>query len=479
MTVSWYRAMAAVMISVGLATSSALAAAPSTQPSPTEQQLIDRINALETEVHQLKAEQQTQPGSAAQAPASGADALQQINADAERHTNLFDVSTGLTAGWNASKKQFYLASEDGNFYLHPGIIFQARYAADYRRTPDTWQNGFELRRMKFYFDGFLFTPDLTYKFQWQDGQSGGTPTLEYGWAQYVFLHDIGTFQGDVGLKVGQTKNYVFKEQAIVADTNQPLVERSMVDSTVGGNALGGPLIEGVDLVYTGNNTPVHLDVMFNGGDGSGLTNFTDVTPAALQNNFGAAVRGDWKIFGKWADNSDLTGQQATEDFLDIGAGIDFSEGATAAPVGTPSSNTVRGDVDAQYTHAGRYILYGSVLADAIAARGPAHGPLDRTDAGALVEGGYFLNAAWELVARYDATNFDHRFKTAGRDLFQEAGVGVNWFLGDNGSFGNHAKVTFDADYLPFGNPALTGLDYLASPSGRDAIALRGQFQLWF
>jgi hypothetical protein len=147
MNVGWYRAMAAVTISVGLTASGTFAAAPSTQPSPTEQQLIDRINTLETEVHQLKAEQQTQPGSAAQSPASGAEALQQINADAERHSNLFDVSTGagLTAGWNAAKMQFYVASEDGNFYLHPGIIFQARYAADYRRTPDTWQNGFELR----------------------------------------------------------------------------------------------------------------------------------------------------------------------------------------------------------------------------------------------------------------------------------------------------------------------------------------------
>jgi len=333
--------------------------------------------------------------------------------------------------------------------------------------------------MKFYFDGFAFTPDLTYKFQWQDGQSGGVPTLEYGWAQYVFLHNVGPLQGDVGVKVGQTKDYVFKEQAIAADTNQPLVERSMLDSTIGGNAQGGPLIEGVDLVYTGPKTPLHLDLMFNGGDSSGLTNSTDVTPSGLQNNFGAGFRADYKVFGDWADNYDLTGQQATKDFLDFGGGLDFSEGAKASPASSASTNALRWDVDAQYTHAGKFIVYGAFQGDYIAGQGVATGPDNRTDTGGLLEGGYFINPAWELVARYDVTNFDDRFKTGGRNFFQEAGAGVNWYLGDNGAFGNHAKVTLDVDYLPDGTPALTGLDYQASPSGHDAIAIRSQFQLWF
>jgi hypothetical protein len=220
-------------------------------------------------------------------------------------------------------------------------------------------------------------------------------------------------------------------------------------------------------------------LIFDNGDNSGLTNFTDVTPAGAQDNFGGGARADYKVMGDWADNSDLTGIQAKKDFLDIGAGVHYSQGATVLPVGRPSSSTVRWDIDAQYTVAKKFVLYGAFLGDYIGANSTAAGKHERTDTGGLIEGGYSLTPAWELVARYDVTNFDNSFKVAGRQFFQEAGLGVNWFLGDEGSFGNHAKVTVDCDYLPDGTPALTGLDYLASPAGRDAVALRAQFQLWF
>jgi hypothetical protein len=45
-------------------------------------------------------------------------------------------------------------------------------------------------------------------------------------------------------------------------------------------------------------------------------------------------------------------------------------------------------------------------------------------------------------------------------------------------WGNHAKVSVDVNYLPFGNPGFTGLDYVASPQGHNAIVLRTQFQFW-
>jgi hypothetical protein len=220
----------------------AFAEQPATQPS--SQDLQAQVDQLKAQLAQVQSTQQ-------QDHDQNAKAVQAIISDADSHTKMFDAPVGgLNGGWNADKKQFFLASDDGHFYLHPGLIFQGRYSVDYRRTPNTTADGFEVRRMKFNFDGYAFSPDLTYKFQWQDGQSGGTPTLEWGFAQYVFLHNVGSFGGDIGLKAGQFKDYAVKEEAIVADTNQPLVERSMVNSTVGGNALGGTLLEGVDLVYT-------------------------------------------------------------------------------------------------------------------------------------------------------------------------------------------------------------------------------------
>jgi hypothetical protein len=151
---------------------------------------------------------------------------------------------------------------------------------------------------------------------------------------------------------------------------------------------------------------------------------------------------------------------------------------SAAPVRRPSSNTLRWDVDFQYTHAGGYSLYGAFQGDYMGARGAGPGPLHRTDIGALLEGGYFICPSVQLVGRYDFVTFDGNFKSGGRELFQEAGIGANWYLKQNGSWGNHAKVTVDVNYLPFGNPGLAGLDHVASPRGHDAIVLRTQFQFW-
>jgi len=457
----------------------------------TQQDLLDRINALQAQVDALKAQAAPTTAPTVASDAQINSATQQVLQESSPRGPFFDSSTGVTGGWNTDSKQFFISSTDGSFYFHPGIAFQARYAADYRNTPYAINNGFELRRMKFYFDGYVFTPDLTYKFQWQDGQSGGAPTLEYGWAQYVVYHDVGPWDGDVGIKGGQFKDYASKEQAIVGDTNQPLVERSLIDSIIGGNSNGGPLVEGVDFVYTGSKTPLHADVMFDGGNASGLTNFTDVTPAGTQNNFGAGVRTDYKVFGDWADNSDLTGVQAKKDFLDFGGGLDFTQGQTAAPypAGTPASDAYRWDLDAQYTVAQKFILYGAFQGDYVQADDPSSVKLVHhhdLNTGELLEGGYFLNPAWELVARYDVSNLDKNFKINGQNLYQELGVGANWFLGDNGSWGNHAKITFDVDYLPNGNPTATGLDYVASPgtptdphpSDHAAVVFRAQFQLW-
>ena len=54
---------------------------------------------------------------------------------------------------------------------------------------------------------------------------------------------------------------------------------------------------------------------------------------------------------------------------------------------------------------------------------------------------------------------------------------MNWFLGDDGSAWNHAKVTAEIDYLPNGTPEAKGLGYLNSP-GHDQWAFKLQFQLW-
>ena len=130
---------------------------------PSQQELSDQIKALQAKVDQMQARQD-----AADKASSDATTQSVLN-DATKHDQLMDVES-YTGGWNSTKKQFFIGSEDGNFYLHPGIIFQFRgNIANAERSkrsgsPQT-TDGFEIRRAKFYFDGNVFTPDLTYKFQ--------------------------------------------------------------------------------------------------------------------------------------------------------------------------------------------------------------------------------------------------------------------------------------------------------------------------
>ncbi|MGD0463085.1 MAG: hypothetical protein ABSB74_11425 [Tepidisphaeraceae bacterium] len=150
MKAGYYRALAAGIISVGFVASAALATAPSTQPSPTDQQLLNRINALEDEVHQLRAQQQqTQQQSQQQGPqkqeTSGADSLLQVQTDADEHSQLLDTSGGFVGGWNPQKMQFYVGTDDGKFYFHPGVIMQFRYVEAYTNRPHDSTEGFEVR----------------------------------------------------------------------------------------------------------------------------------------------------------------------------------------------------------------------------------------------------------------------------------------------------------------------------------------------
>jgi hypothetical protein len=469
-------------LSAGRCLADASAARPTTEPATAvdaNQDLRAEINELRAEVAELKSGQN-------QSQAENSAALAAMTKDADQHSQLLSATTGIspvTAGWNSSSKQFFMGSEDGDFYLHPGIIFQFRQADNDRQRPSTWQNGFEVRRAKFYFDGNLLSPDLTYKFQWQDVTNGGGPVLEYAWGQYVALHDVGP--GDVAVRAGQFKDPVYKEETYFGDPSQLLTDRSVENTLVGGNGINGPFVQGIDLMYTGKNSPLHADLVFHDGDASSTainSDFNNVVTGG-HTNFGGAVRGDLKLFGDWADSTDATGKNSGKhNFLDMGGGVDWSQEPTSAPnpVGTSASQVVRAEVDGQLLIAKVFSFYAQGNYDYIAAKGVTTGPTNLADWGAMAEAGVFITPAWQIVGRYSFSEIDHRFKVSGQDEFPEIAVGLNYFLGDNGDFGNHAKITVDFTYLPNGvppTPSTAGLDLLSSTHGE--YLARTQFQIWF
>jgi hypothetical protein len=469
------------------------------------QQLQQQVNSLQAEVNQLKAQQQ-QP-----VEVNEPQTMQQIITDADQHSQLLDSAGSFVGGWDPVNYRFTIASDDGNYLLEPGFWTQFRYAASYTTKPDNWDDGFEVRRLKFYLTGNAISKDLTYRVQMENTDApsstaiGGVMFIEYAWAQLIFAHNL--IGGDWGVQAGLIKDPVFHEEQAVSDNSLLMADRSLVDNLVGGNAMLGPFVQGLNLEYTGNNNPLHVQALFDGGDGSGDTNYTDVTAAAPvvvgnpqtvnDQKFGAAIRGDFKFFGDWTDNTDFTGKNSGKhNFLAAGAGLDFSQGDTAVTsvssltAGTPpvvktttvhsGNNTLRWDVDATYLMAGRLIVYGAFVGDYVDYRGMLTTPNNRLDEGEQIQLGYFLCPAFQLTGRYSISETDPRFVGTGfsQSTYNEIGIGFNYFLGDDGAAGNHAKFVFNINYLPNGVPAVTGLDYQSQASTHGETVFVSQFQLW-
>jgi hypothetical protein len=223
-------------VAVGLLASIAFGAdatpsQPTTQPA-NQQDLQAQVNELKEEVAQLKQQSQN-------TPADDAAAMQAMIADADRHSQLLDTTMGLTGGY--ANRRFFIQSEDGNFVLRPWIHVEIRDSTNIRNdfypngNGDT-QNGFEIRRARFGFDGNFFTPDFTYFINWATNREnstltvvnsagatigtttspvGGLPVLEEAWVKYNF-HDTPWY-----IHVGQMHDPLDHENIIGSKFRAP------------------------------------------------------------------------------------------------------------------------------------------------------------------------------------------------------------------------------------------------------------------
>jgi hypothetical protein len=450
----------------GLGLIGAVANAQPTEPPD----LRKKVEALEEEVRQLRSEHAITPAYSIRDVDAVVAAVQ-----ADANGRSLAVPHGGSAGHDL-QKGFYIKSDDGNFTLYPDLFVQFRGIVNYREngkrsSESTTESGFELRRAKIGFSGTAFSPDLTYRFLWQDAVIGGGLSLQYGYAQYVFAR--GVAGGDLAVRAGQFKNIVFKEE-FTPDRAQLFAERSLANALLGGAALGSET-QGVDVLLIGANNPLHVDLLFDDGIRSSNTDFRDNQPLTVgtattnvATDFGVAGRVDYKVFGKWRDADDLTGVEGRDDLLVIGGGVDYSQG--------DNNTTVHYTADVQYQFRRKLVLLAALYGNEVDLRNTSAGPSGRSDWGVQVEAGYFITPALQATARYSLVKLDSDFKTGGADTFHEIAGGLNWFFGKDGELGNRAKLTLDVNYLPNGSPALPGLEYLANPNKKDEVVVRTQLQ---
>jgi hypothetical protein len=425
---------------VALLSLSSFAVAQAQPAEPTREQLQQELVALKARIAKLEAKAQSDPAVQASAQTTKQDVL----ADAEKRSKL---PTG-SAGWD---KGFFIKSDDGNFSLRPSAQMQFRHIANLSEDDDGddhLDSGFEVRRMRFRFDGNVFSPDLTYSFVFDTDRSSGTVSLLDAWAAYKFA-DQWT------VRLGQFKESVFHERDLQPFT-QLAVERSLVDAVLGGNQTYR--VQGVSLIYGGGkDDAVRAEFAVHDGANSRNTNFEDTA----NGDFGFGARGEYKLKGDWADYKDFTAKGTKSDLLVLGVGGDYTQAG--------DSDILRSTADAQWENTTGLGLYGAIHGNF------SDGSLgDGTDWGFLAQAGYLINKKVEVFGRYDVVLFDD--DTINGDTFNEFTIGANYFLGPDGAYLHRAKFTLDFVYLPDGAPsAQTGLGILASD--QDEFVVRGQFQL--
>ena len=458
-------ALAAALAGGGQAARAADVNGTAAGAEPTRDQVMQELQALREQVRRLE-EKQAALGEQATAQEVEATVGRVID-DADRRSQLLQ-SQGFMAGWNKGK--FIIQSEDGNFVLNPNFWFQLRYVANYREEDAgnetdgdaTAESGFELRRMKFIFDGNAFSPKLKYRFQFNTNRSNGNAFLEDAYVAYKFT-DLLT------VKAGQYKEPTFHEE-IMSDTRQLAAERSLVNFALGGG--NTDRVQGVALIIDDgpDGMPWRSEVGFTDGPNSDNTNFVDGGGTAFfgvtNPDFGLYGRFEYLVTGDWKAYEDFTALGATKPTFVVGAGVSYAQSGDA--------NVLFHTVDAQYEQGplGLYAAYYGAASDT--GDSDATGGGSSYDAGLLAQAGYMVSQKLEVFGRFEYIALDEDRGDNDDDDYQVFGAGVNYYLTKT----HAAKVTLDLSYLPNGTPVnADGLGILDPDADGDQVVARAQFQL--
>ena len=438
-------------------------------------ELKSEVEQLKAKVDRLESNQQQSPAPAVQMPPPAPTTIPDTNQlafHAFHFTSGYDPAVG-----------FVLRSDDGLFSLHPGIVLDFRNMTSYREevTPgngsevpkggDSTQNGFDMSRARFTFDGRV-TNYITYFVQLQADQGTSFGLLDAYWA-YHFSKD-----SPFALKVGQFKDPIWHERNL-SEATLLTVDRSLVESLIGGGQTGR--VQGIDLMY--DKDRVRTQLVFHdgfnsintkffdsGGIGAGVGGGAGVTPT----NYGASVRGEYMFIGDRTPDFNpyteydrqFTALGDKQDILVAGGGADYSEAG--------SNNVLFHTVDLQYDTACGFSAYAAYLGsyrDIHTFQGVVKGHY--YDPGFVVQAAYLVTPKIEPFVRYDYTYLPLGSTTGLiTGEVQEITLGGNYYF-----YKHNVKFTLDASWLPNGAPSDSDALGILKDSGHNEIIVRLQFQL--
>lgn len=525
----------AVVMPLMGATALTVAGGAAAQDSPELVRQIEELRrsneALAGKVARLEAERAGEDWLTEQRADEIRAIVSDVLADSDTRASL--QSSGMTGGWNKDQGGFFLASPSGDFKLVVKGQEQVRWALDHRSSAgiaatnqsggspqsvpkeDVW--GFENRRTKLAFTGFVVDPSWTYEVQLVFNR--GPATLSTGSQSLSSGNIVGSieniwvqkdFGNGLNLRAGQFKSPFLREE-LVSSTSQLAVERSLVN-----DVFSTKFSQGLQLEYGGRaGDPLKAQVFY--GDGlranassvptNTATNFASTaggfaggytTPFnATSTNWAFAGRLEWLGAGQWKQFRDFNSFRGEDAGWMVGLGAMGQSIRPANEGAVPSSATqgmwgVTADLTIDFGGANLFaygVYRGVDLTGPVAVRGG--GTSDTIEQwGAVVQGGVFVSSEIELYARYEVgdTGTD-KFRTVkpGVELDRDsiATVGLNWYFGGN----KDVKWQTDVGYAftPIGDFASSGADWLVDMSGSTGNGftndgqwvVRSQIQLLF
>jgi phosphate-selective porin OprO/OprP len=493
-------------------------ASPADEADARIEELIRRNDELAAKVERLERNQADDGTWLTEARAAEIRAIvQDTLADADTRASL--QGDGATGGWN---KGFFLASPDGSFRMNIKGQIQVRWAYDYRERPEganpnwngadsenTW--GWEIRRAKIAFTGYVVDPSWEYEFQpiWnRNGGSSGGGTIENMYIRKTF----SSFGGATAIRVGQYKA-PFNKEELVSSSRQLAAERSLVS-----DVFTTKFSQGIELTQTwdafrltgfyGDRMRANATIA-NTSAGAAAPVLESANSSAyasaFQVDYALAGRAEWKPFGTWKQLDDLTSFAGEEAGLGFGVGVmaqNFRGVPATATAGgvtflNPSSMWgLTGDVTADF---GGLSLFASGIyrqvqlgADALTRGGGRNDTMDQW--GVVVQAGLFVAEDLEPFVRYELGNTDtdqYRVANAAARAVDAEGdnlvtVGANWYPA--GSSNKDLKLTGDVgfSFVPIVDFRSTGANWqqaLAPPAGGNydatQVVVRMQLQLLF
>jgi hypothetical protein len=173
--------------------------------------------------------------------------------------------------------------------------------------------------MRFYFVGNAFTPDLTYRFQWEAGSNGGGVFLQDAFVRYRFADQWA-------VQAGQFYDEYSHEQSML-DPFMLAADRSLINALIGGGQT--ERVQGVMLLYDDHERWAARGALHDGAN-SDNTDWTEAGGGGAfigvtDTNFGAFGRLEYFFSGTRQAYETFTALGTTEDLLVAGAEDQFHE----------------------------------------------------------------------------------------------------------------------------------------------------------